>query len=227
MKSPFATKSLSQPARRRIELAIAVAQERLLHTHVEHALDLIHLAGPRVPFDDALEIYNRLLRLSEDEARIITTRALATLGNNGAREAPWPDRVAEGDAASEPIQNRRSLLRNLRSRLRGRVDEELRRWIEVEAARTEVALLHAHVENAIRFVGILEEELPVSEAIELYLEALGVRDSIGEVAYYLTLTRLSDRLLPDGARPITATAEQPAGPAPDAPELHVVEGEGD
>jgi len=197
VKTPFAPKGISQPARRRIDLAIAVAQERLLSTHVEHALELIELVGDHVPFDDALDIYTRLLRLSEDEARIITTRALAFLGEDGHRRQTWPERMAEADAAAQVGRTRGGLFGNLRQRLRGRINEELRRWIELEAARTEVALLGAHVENALHFVEILEQELPFTEAVELYLEALDVRDSIGEVVYYFTLTRLNDRLIPD------------------------------
>ncbi|HEX7119670.1 MAG TPA: hypothetical protein VF212_12825 [Longimicrobiales bacterium] len=197
MKTPFASKGISQPVRRRVDLAIAVAQERLLGTHVEHALELIELVGDQVPFDDALDIYTRLLRLSDDETRIITTRALAILGEDGTHRKTWPERMAEADAAAELGRARFGLFGNLRQRLRGRINEKLRRWIELEAARTEVALLGAHVDNALHFVEILDEELPFTEAVELYLEALDVREGIGEVVYYFTLTRLNERLIPD------------------------------
>ncbi|NIP78062.1 MAG: hypothetical protein GWM90_02195, partial [Gemmatimonadetes bacterium] len=46
-----------------MELAVAVAQEKLLSAHVDHALDLIALVNEDVSFPDALEIYTRLLRL--------------------------------------------------------------------------------------------------------------------------------------------------------------------
>jgi hypothetical protein len=80
LKNPFSSRDVSEPTRRRTELAVAVAQERLLSTHVNNALKLIQLVGEQVPFENALEIYTRLLRLSTDEKRVITTRALATLG---------------------------------------------------------------------------------------------------------------------------------------------------
>src|SRR5690606_41339086 len=48
----------SFPTRRSSDL-IAVAQERLLGTHIDHALDLIARVGHQVPFDDALDIYTR------------------------------------------------------------------------------------------------------------------------------------------------------------------------
>lgn len=213
MRTPFASKSLSQPARRRVELAIAVAQERLLGTHIDHVIELIELVGDQVPFDDALAIYNRLLRLSDDEARVITTRALASLGENAAgaeSQRAWPDRMADADLAETEIAPKRSFLGSLRQRFRGRVNEELRRWIELEAARTEVALLDTHVENALEFVDILDKEIPFTEAVELYLEALDVRESVAEVAYYITLARLNSKILPGRATRLKEPAPEKA-----------------
>src|SRR5690606_39440927 len=66
----------------------------------------------------------------------------------------WPDRMAEADAAA--YGENTSIFGHLRQRIRGRVNDELRHWIELEAARTEVALLHTHVANAIHFVEILD-----------------------------------------------------------------------
>jgi hypothetical protein len=195
VKNPFASKNLSDALRRRTELAIAVAQERLLSTHVDHALRLIELVGPRVPFDNVLGIYTRLLRLNEEEARVITTRALAILGERVAggellvSEAPPPE--PEPDSADG-----RGFMTTLRQRLRGRVNDELRRWVELVAARTEVALLETHVDNALNFVKLMTAEMPFNEAVELYLEALEVRDSVAEVAYFIALSRISDDLLP-------------------------------
>lgn len=226
MKTPFVTKSLSPAARRRVELAIAVAQERLLNTHVEHALDLITLVGVQVPFDDALEIYNRLLRLSIDETRIITTRALATIGERGEEAQSWPERVAESETTPEDHNGRRSLLRNLRQRLRGRINDELRQWIEIEAAKTEVALLETHVENALNFVDILEKELLFNEAVELYLEALEVRDSLAEVVYYITLSRLSQKILPAGKARQKPRPERLVATVAEERRLRVVESDG-
>ena len=197
MKNPFASKDISEPMRRRVELAIAVAQERLLSTHVNHALGLIQLVGDQVPFENALNIYTRMLRLSDDEARVITTRALAILGERAAETEQWPEFVT---AEATPPQNgetaRRKFMDQFRSRLRGRVKEDLRRWVELVAARTEIAILNTHVDNSMNFVELLEKEATFAEAVELYLEALEVRESIAEVAYYMALTRLADQHLP-------------------------------
>jgi hypothetical protein len=201
VKNPFSSNDLPDSIKRRIELAVAVAQERLLATHVRHALDLIQIVGDQVPFENALAIYTRLLRLSEDESRVITTRALATLGEQAGEGEIWPELSAEPAEQREP---RRSFMNLMRSRLRGRVNDDLRRQVELAAARTEVAILNTHVENALQFVELLENELPYIEAVEMYLDALQVRDSIAEVTAYMALARLADEHLPTPATPVEA-----------------------
>lgn len=198
MKNPFSSRDLSESTRRRIELAIAVAQERLLSTHVDHALRLIRLVGEQVPFENALGIYTRLLRLSDDEARVITTRALAILGEQTRDTPDYSEAVMqarEPDASEN--ESSRSFLRNMRQRLRGRVKDDLRRWVELSAARTEVAILNTHVENAVNFVELLEPEMASAEAVDVYLDALEVRESVAEVTYYLVLARIAEAELPD------------------------------
>lgn len=199
MKNPFSSKDLSDSMRRRVELAIAVAQERLLSTHVDHALRLIQLVGDQVPFENALGIYTRLLRLSDDEARVITTRALAILGEQVSVTPNFSDIPVDAQEPPEDDSSR-SFLRNMRQRLRGRVKDDLRRWVELSAARTEVAILHTHVENAANFVELLDKEQAPTEAVELYLDALEVRESVAEVTYYLALAKIADDELPDVKR---------------------------
>src|SRR5690606_26506091 len=109
---------LSESTRRRVELATAVAQERLLSTHVDHGLRLIQLLGDEVPFESALEIYTRLLRLSDDETRVVTTRALAILGEK-ATEAP-KDYLEDIVETPKPDGgSSQSFLTTMRQRLRG------------------------------------------------------------------------------------------------------------
>jgi hypothetical protein len=207
VKNPFSSRDLSEALRRRVELAVAVAQERLLSTHVDHALRLIKLVGDQVRFENALGIYTRMLRLSDDEARVITTRALAALGEQGIDPAAWAEQPPEREP-EDNVSTGRNFLRIMRQRLRGRVHDDLRRWVELAAARTEVALLHTHIENSLHFVNLLEKELPAAEAVELYLDALEVRDSVGEVTYYMTLARLADELLPDGSENVLSAARR-------------------
>ena len=198
---------LSDAAQKRADIAIAMAEERLLETHVEHALKLIELTGNHIEFDEALDIYTRLLRLSADDARSITTQALARLGERG-EPASWTSEKKAPDRAA--TDDRRSILTAFRSRLRGRVNDELRTWVEYQAARTEVALLETHVQNALHFVDILKAEVPSNEAVEVYLDALEVRDSIAEVVYYIALARVAEDHLPSpGGRGVKAPIEKP------------------
>lgn len=186
---------LTDSARKRVELAVAVAQEKLLSDHVEHALDLVALVDDDVAFSGALSIYTRLMRLDEDEAQNVRTRALAILGRKAEESGHTPREPA---VESEEPPPSRSWFGGLTNRLRGRANEELRRRIELIAARTEVAVIHTHVDNALDFVGFLrdEDELDEQKAVELYLDALDVRESIAEVTYYMALARIADEILP-------------------------------
>jgi hypothetical protein len=83
-----------------------------------------------------------------------------------------------------------------------------------------VSILDTHVDNALGFVEMLDKELPFTEAVELYLEGLDVRDSIAEVAYYMALSRLADKTIPE-PKP---TAGHPGGVQKE-PLLRVVESE--
>ena len=218
VRNIFAHRDLSESQRRRIELAVAVAQERLLATHVEHALSLARAVADRVPYGHAVAIYVRVLGLDEDDSRVVTTRALATLGEQEAA-ADWPEPPPRPEPEEEP-GHRRTLFNVVRTRLRGRVDEELRQWVEFAVARAEVAILHTHVENALEFLDILD--LPATETTQLYLDALAVRDGIAEVVYHSVLARLADRHLPSPkARPAATPPE-----SPDEPRLRVVDRDG-
>jgi hypothetical protein len=195
VKGLFASRDLPEQVRRRVELAVAVAQERLVSTHVKHALRLVQVAGDQMPFLNVLNMYSRVLRLSDDDARVVISRALATIGEEAARSDHWPEPPTE-DAEEEPTGGRRWLMRLVRERLRGRVNEDLRKWVDFAAARAEVAILDTHIENALTFVELLEREMPVTDAAEVYLDSLRVRDSLSEVVYFSVLARLADQHLP-------------------------------
>lgn len=207
---------LSESARKRVELAVAVAQEKLLSDHVDHALDLVALVNDHVSFGEALEIYTRLMRLDEDEAQNVTTRALAILGKKAEESDGWP-REPERVESEEKSGSGRSWFGQITSRLRGRENEELRRRIELIAARTEVALIQTHVDNALDFVGFLgqAEEVGEQKAVELYLDALDVRESIAEVTYYLALSRIADDLLPAHGSGLAAARDEEGLPEHD------------
>ena len=221
LKNLFATRELSDSVRRRLELAVAVAQERLLNAHVHHALAMVHVVDGRMSYGQAVSVYTRVLGLTDDDARVVSTRALANLGEKAAAE-DWPEPAPEPEPEPEERGERwRSLLDVVKTRLRGRVNDEMRRRVEFAAARAEVDLLDAHVENALEFIGLLEREMAATEAVELYLDALDVRDGIGEVVYYKGIAHLADRHLP---APPAKAATPPL--TSDEPRLRVVERDG-
>jgi hypothetical protein len=208
-------KGLSPAARKRVELAVAVSQEKLLTVHVDHALDLIQLVNQDVSFTDSLEIYSRLLRLEEEDARNISTRALAILGEKVEHFNELPEPQVQPESENDD-EGGRSFFGSFRQRLRGRVNEELRRRIELVAARTEVALIQTHVDNSLHFIDFLDGEMNERQAIELYLDALDVRDAIAEVVYYLSLSRIADDILPPHGTGLASARERTGSAAKDA-----------
>ncbi len=229
-------KNPSPALRRLIDLTTALCQERLLTTHVRHVLAFVDLASDHLPFDEALDIYVRILRLTPEQARNIGSRALAELG----RRAGLPDAPAlklqpiededeeerEVEEAPEPEDDERGrsamLFGRLRKRIRGRVHEELRHRINLAAARTEDALLETHVENALVFIKALGEETAAPEAVELYLETMGIQEGLGDVIYNRTLRTIADSVLPPVVPPSDVPGESPRAPgmAPPVAETH-------
>jgi hypothetical protein len=210
-------KSTSRALQRQVDLTTAVCQERLLSTHVRHVLALVDLVADRLPFDDALDIYVRVLRLTPEQARNVGSRALAELGRRErgggppARPAPIPtereEREDESVASSSDSQARSdALFSRLRRRVRGRVQEDLRHRINLAAARTEDDLLETHVENALIFVRALGQELTEPEAVELYLETMMLPEGTADVIYHRSLRQIADQVLPPlprGGEPVT------------------------
>jgi hypothetical protein len=206
---PSGSRATRRRRRAELEIAAAVARERLVTAHVEQALSLIEGAGDRLSPQRALAIYARLHRLGAQEAKLITNRTLAILGERVARSPLG----GGGEAGEPPADSPRSLLQQIRHRLRGRTQHELRRWVELHTGRAEVALLEVHVDNALRFVNVLGPERSVAEAVEEYTATIGVRPTLTEVVYYFVLDRLSRAASP---------AVEPAVPRPHWPEPQAV-----
>jgi hypothetical protein len=208
-------KSTSRALQRQVDLTTAVCQERLLSTHVRHVLALVDLVSDRLAFDDALDIYVRILRLTPEQARNIGSRALAELGRrDGVSEralggAPLPEAEHEEEPHDPKVHGRsEALFSRLRRRVRGRVQDELRTRINLAAARTEDALLETHVENALIFVKALGEELAAPDAVELYLETLLLPEGVADVIYNRALRLIADQVLPALPRSTADSAEQ-------------------
>jgi hypothetical protein len=207
-------KNTSRSLQRQVDLSTAVCQERLLAEHVRHVLGLVHLVADKLPFDDALDIYVRIMRLTPEQARNIGSRALAELGRRGSGPAaqgaePEPEEPEPEDAPAEPGRSG-ALFARLRRRVRGRVHEDLRERINLAAARTEDDLLETHVGNSLIFARTLSEELSAPEAIELYVDTMMIPEGVGDVIYNRALRRIADDVLPPLPR-ATADSSVAAG----------------
>ncbi len=179
---------LNPDLRRRLEVAAEVTRAKLLDVHFAHVLELIHHARADMPADRALEIYARLHHLGDEDGEQLAKRVLARVGGRAMRLAA----LGRGDEKLGDVfedDDALSVFRHLRRRLRGRQNHELRRWVELHAARTELALLDVHVDGAVRFIELLKEERSLSDAVRLYARVMQVRDSIVEALYLLALDR--------------------------------------
>jgi hypothetical protein len=224
-------KNASRAVQRQVDLTTAVCQERLLATHVRHVLAVVDLVSDQLAFDEALDIYVRVLRLSPEQARNVGSRALAELGRRDSdalrKATAISEEGLERDFDDEPLPQASegtprsdALFARVRRRVRGRVQEDLRERINLAAARTEDDLLTTHVENALVFVRALaNNSTSAPDAVELYLETMMLPEGTADVIYHRALRTIADRVLP----PLPSMSDE--GPAansvPPAPESAV------
>jgi hypothetical protein len=205
---------------RQVDLATAVAQEKLLDTHVRHVLGLVELVSPQLPFDAALDIYARILRLNPEQARNVGSRAFADLGRRGllsggtsAEVTLMEDDAADREDARRPTSDEagrfEQVFSRVRRRIRGRVQDDLRHRINLAAARAEDDLFERHVANALEFARSLQAEVPLHEAVDLYLEIMSVPEGVSDVVFNRALRHVADGELP----PLESGAEVAASTA--------------
>lgn len=198
----------SRVQQRQVDLTTAVCQERLLTTHVRHVLALVDLVADRLPFDDALDIYVRVLRLTAEQARNVGSRALAALGRREGlpvteeefADEEYPLESDEVEKVRGEGSRSAAVFARLRRRIRGRVEDDLRHRINLAAARAEDAIFDAHVDNALTFGKALAEEAGLPEAVELYLETMTIPEGYADVIYNRALRTVADEILPPVAR---------------------------
>ena len=76
----FRRKKLSDEGQKRLLVALARAEETIVETHVENALDVIEAVGDELPLDRVLEVYLEALEENPQRAEIIARRVLSKLG---------------------------------------------------------------------------------------------------------------------------------------------------
>lgn len=207
MKQRKSTRSMDAAQRRELQIAAAVAREKAMQFHVSSALRLIALAADRVSPLRMLEIHVRLHWVVGAEAELLANRVMAALGENAPAEAA--KLFVAGQI--EPEADTASIWRAVRSRLRGRVHHDLRRWIELAVGAAQAGLVHIHVQHAVRFAQELAETHTVAEAGALYIEMVGMPAPLQQAFHLTLLNRLAGEELP---RIASAGPPQPAAQVP-------------
>lgn len=210
--------ALSADLRQQLEISSALARERLMDVHFRYAMEFVDRARADVDPSRVLSIYSRLHRLRNEEVNDLHHRIFVALGRRGKRKS-----LTSGDAEEERSpESPRTIVGQIRRRLRGRVNTELREWVEYHTGRAETELLWAHVENALTFAELLEEVCGIGEAVTLYAEELEVPDSRSETIYYLALAHRSANTVTD--LPVAGVDQTPrAFPEPALGSLRMVE----
>lgn len=209
------TRNTSRAMQRQIDLATAMAQEKLLDTHVRHVLAFVDLVSGQLPFDTALDIYARILQLNPEQARNVGSRAFAEIGRRTGVIPEGDVALLEDDDADHEDAARgghgdagrfEQVFSRVRRRIRGRVHDDLRHRINLAAARAEDDLFERHVANALEFARALAAEVPLHEAVDMYLETLSVPEGVSDVVFNRALRRVADQELPplDAAEPAVA-----------------------
>ena len=198
------TRKISRAMQRQVDLTTAVCQERLLSTHVRHVLALVDLVADELPFDSAVDIYARILRLTPEQARNVGSRALAAIGRRtGLTEADdlnldLSDDESDLDEGTDRGSDEGrfdAVFSRVRRRIRGRVKDDLRQRINLAAARAEDALFETHVQNALVFGKALSEEVPLHEAVDLYLDVMAIPEGVSDVIFNRALRIVADDVL--------------------------------
>jgi hypothetical protein len=175
-----------------------MAWEALVEAHTAHALNFLALLADRVAFEDALTRYIREMDVSEPMTTAVRTAVLVAL-EDAESEPPRPQLQVEQPASEEPEEGWRrftpgAFMRGVKESQRSK--EEVERWILLAIARSEEAVLNAHVDNAITFAALLEQTMPLDRAVQEYIRTVGLAGSRAQSAFQRTMARLAETYLP-------------------------------
>lgn len=198
--------SKGEATRRKLEVASAMAWEALVDAHIDEALLFVSLAAPYEPIEESLPRYLREMDIHQSMAAAIRTGVLTAI----EEEPPVPpDDLFDGDDAAPPAPDEDddgwTLLRKPQQVVRGVIrrqkrSEEFERLTQLALARAEEHLIRTHIENAIGFIALLEDQR-FDRAIETYLSAVEVSGGRAQAVFQRTMARLADvHLTRAGAR---------------------------
>lgn len=192
---------LNENVRRKLEVASAMAWEALVEAHVEQAMLFISLLSEHEPIEESLPRYLREMDLHATMATAVRTRVLTGV----EEEPPVPPRDLfegaplqfPGDVLSdEDDDDRWNLLRQPQRVVRGvirrqRRNDEIDRITALALARAEEHVIRTHIENAIGFVALLDDQ-PFDRAIQHYLTSVAISGSRAQTIFQRTMAKLAD-----------------------------------
>jgi hypothetical protein len=205
----YGPRRLADGTRRKLEVTSAMAWESLVDTHVDQATQFIHLMAQHEPVQESLPRYMNELDLGETMGAAIRTRVLMRLENEaddgagdetgGQKRVPLPpsrrpnNDPYDGSAWGLLRRPQRVMQDVLR---RQRRNEEAERITHLALARAEEYVIRTHVENAIGFVALLQDQMPIDRSVQQYLAAMGLTGSRAQTVYQRTMAKLADVHLP-------------------------------
>jgi hypothetical protein len=210
----IAPRGLGEAMRRKLEVTSAMAWEALVDTHVEQAGQFVIAVSEFSPVEEALPRYLREMDLDETMATAIRTRVLMRFEEEAAAAAtraaadrlpagrtPPPTRFADDGDLEDDDGAGWKLFRQPGRVVRGvmarqRRTEATDRIVQLSLARAEERVIRTHVENAIGFVALLEERMPLDRAVQQYLGAVRLAGGRAQTVFQRTMARLADVHLP-------------------------------
>jgi len=98
----FLPRRLGPEARQRMRIAQARAEEALIRTHVDNALQFVETLAGEVGFERGLSLYLQALEVPEPLASLVMMRALVALGDQLPEARP----LGLPEPATEPARER-------------------------------------------------------------------------------------------------------------------------
>jgi len=176
-----------------MNVALAVARQRLGDVHFQFALELIRRGQGEVAAPQALIIYGRLHYLTEIDVQTLRNRVLVYLGqvsNTEVTQLPNTFVAIDGGVEWDVTA---SMVERIRRRLNGRRNYDFREWVELHTGYAQSKILRIHVDN---LVNLRESnaDTRAAELTRLYMRELNVRDGLFDALYYGLLERMYESL---------------------------------
>jgi hypothetical protein len=193
--------------RRKLEVTSAMAWEALVDAHIEQAIQFIVLAAPYEPIEESLPRYLREMDIQTSMAAAVRTGVLTAIEEEPPVTPGDLFEDAAGSRAAEAAADYDSDGWNLLRKPQRVVQDVIRRQkrsgeferiVQLALARAEEHVIRTHIENAIGFVALLEDQ-PFDRAIETYLSAVDVSGGRAQAVFQRTMARLAEVHLARGS----------------------------